>query len=307
MESLANPAHPLPVADPWRWGAWIREQLTGAEDTGYFGPGSAIWRLHSEAVLGLGLGRAVLMQLAHLWVAQAVADHSTYSNRPINRLVTTVSAGELMIFGSRQQADIISTRIRTVHTHINGILHDDVGRWRRGTPYSAEDPEALLWVLMTLVDTAIVVYEACFRRLSDRFVKAYLADAARLGALLGVHIEDVPTDREALAQYMRQQVADGAVAVSETGKRMAAMILEPSLSGVLGITYLPYRAGARALAVTLLPADLRQQFGPVVHVRGAALYGLAGRLGRIALRRLPPRVRYDPIAATALHRRDNVA
>src|SRR5947209_4485053 len=92
---------------PTLWGArqWLCRQADTAEDSGYFGPSSAIWKLHREAVLSLGLGRALLLQLAHPWVAQAAADHSTFQSEPIGRLVATVSAAELLVFGSRAQAD----------------------------------------------------------------------------------------------------------------------------------------------------------------------------------------------------------
>src|ERR687883_673283 len=64
--------------DPWHVGRWLRQELASAEDLGYFGPSSAAWTVHREAVLSTGLLRALLLQLAHPWVAQAVADHSTF-------------------------------------------------------------------------------------------------------------------------------------------------------------------------------------------------------------------------------------
>ncbi len=54
------------TADPRRWAAWLCAQLATAEDAGYFGPNSALWQLNREAILALGLGRALLMQLAQL-------------------------------------------------------------------------------------------------------------------------------------------------------------------------------------------------------------------------------------------------
>src|SRR5919201_6803411 len=63
-------------------GRWLCQQLRTTEDWGYFGPTSTIWALHREACLGVGLGRALLLQLAHPWVAQAVVDHSAVRDRP---------------------------------------------------------------------------------------------------------------------------------------------------------------------------------------------------------------------------------
>ena len=40
---------------------------------GVFGPASAIWQVDREALVFLGAGRALLLQLAHPWVATAIA------------------------------------------------------------------------------------------------------------------------------------------------------------------------------------------------------------------------------------------
>ena len=39
------------------------------------------------------------------------------------------------------------------------MLERDVGPFPAGTPYAADDPELLMWVLFSLVDSGIVVYE----------------------------------------------------------------------------------------------------------------------------------------------------
>ena len=42
---------------------------------GVFGPASLTWRVHREAAMFLGAGRALLLQLAHPWVAASIAEH----------------------------------------------------------------------------------------------------------------------------------------------------------------------------------------------------------------------------------------
>jgi uncharacterized protein (DUF2236 family) len=39
---------------------------------GVFGPATVTWRIDREAVVFLGAGRALLLQLAHPWVAAAI-------------------------------------------------------------------------------------------------------------------------------------------------------------------------------------------------------------------------------------------
>jgi hypothetical protein len=50
--------------------------LAPGEMEGVFGPDSLTWRIDREALTFLGAGRALLLQLAHPWVAAAIAEHS---------------------------------------------------------------------------------------------------------------------------------------------------------------------------------------------------------------------------------------
>src|SRR4028118_2420638 len=60
----------------------VRAGATG-DTPGVFGPRSMIWRVDREAALFLGAGRALLLQLAHPWVATGIAQHSTTLAAPI--------------------------------------------------------------------------------------------------------------------------------------------------------------------------------------------------------------------------------
>jgi uncharacterized protein (DUF2236 family) len=50
---------------------------------GFFGPTSLTWRVDREAALFLGAGRALFLQLAHPWIANAIAEHS---RTPVDRV-----------------------------------------------------------------------------------------------------------------------------------------------------------------------------------------------------------------------------
>jgi uncharacterized protein (DUF2236 family) len=292
-----------PSADPRRWAAWLCGQLDRGQDAGYFGPQSALWQLNREAVLGLGLGRAVLMQLAHPWVAQAVLDHSPAAERPLDRLLTTATAAELLVFGGREQADQAAARIRQIHRRVHGVLSEDVGRWRRGTPYRADDPDALLWVLVTVVDTALLMYEATFGRLPDALVGRYLDEAAHLGSMVELPTERLPRDRAGLGRYLTTVLSDGTVAVGGVARELAAALARPRFPSGTHPFFRLYAWLTVATAEVLLPDVLRQQYGGVLPGRRRrGLYRLAGRTGGALVRRLSVAARTDPLAAHALRR-----
>src|SRR5262245_25714262 len=65
---------------------------------GIFGPASVIWRINRETVIFLAAGRAVLLQLAHPWVAAAIAQHSRTLADPVGRFHRTFNLVFTMVF-----------------------------------------------------------------------------------------------------------------------------------------------------------------------------------------------------------------
>ena len=65
---------------------------------GVFGPASMTWRMNREAILFLAAGRALLLQLAHPWIAAAIAEHSSALTNPFVRFHRTFRVVFTMIF-----------------------------------------------------------------------------------------------------------------------------------------------------------------------------------------------------------------
>src|ERR1043166_9228413 len=82
---------------------FVRAEAAG-QLQGVFGPASMTWRIDREAVIFLGAGRALLLQLAHPWVAAAVAEHSRTFADPIGRFHRTFDVVFTMVFGSLDSA-----------------------------------------------------------------------------------------------------------------------------------------------------------------------------------------------------------
>src|SRR5260221_12634862 len=71
---------------------------------GVFGPASLTWRIDREAAIFLGAGRALLLQLAHPWVAAGIAEHSRALADPIGRFHRTFNTVFTMVFGTPNKA-----------------------------------------------------------------------------------------------------------------------------------------------------------------------------------------------------------
>jgi uncharacterized protein (DUF2236 family) len=155
-------------------------------DFGMFGPGSVAWRLHREPALLVGGLRALMVQALHPLAIAAVADHSDYRSDVWGRYARTTNYVVTTIFGTTRQAEALGARVREVHRPIRGV--DTV----TGRPYSADDPELLLWIHCTLVESFLASYRRFVRPLSVADGDRYVAEMVRQATLVGLPAADVP-------------------------------------------------------------------------------------------------------------------
>src|SRR5262245_5631671 len=118
-------------------------------------------RINREGVVLLGWGRAILLQLAHPLVAAGVgqfSDFDTGAGGYMRRVHRTVGGMLAITFGTPEQARQAIDRINSIHDRVNGTLQEPAGRFPAGTPFSAHDPQLLLWVHATLVESMALTY-----------------------------------------------------------------------------------------------------------------------------------------------------
>jgi uncharacterized protein (DUF2236 family) len=96
-----------------------------------FPPDSITRRVNREAVLLLGGGRALLLQVAHPLVAAGVAEHSRFEQEPLQRLVRTLQLTLAIVFGSAAEALAAVRGIERVHARVRGRLESACGLPRR--------------------------------------------------------------------------------------------------------------------------------------------------------------------------------
>src|SRR6266487_4905345 len=121
----------------------IVQALACGASEGVFGPASLMWRVDREAAIFLGAGRALLLQLAHPWVAAAISQHSRTFTDPLGRFHRTFRAVFGMIFGSVDQAVAAARRLHRRHAAIQGFLPAAAGPFAAGSTYRANDLAAL--------------------------------------------------------------------------------------------------------------------------------------------------------------------
>ena len=233
--------------------ALVRSAAVG-EAGGIFGPDSVVWRIDREAAIFLGAGRALLLQLAHPWVAAAIAHHSRSLADPIGRFHRTFSIVFTMVFGTRAEALEAARRLHRRHTAISGTLGEDVGAFAAGSPYCANDIAALRWVHATLTDTALLAYQLVNPPLSAQDRERYYEEMRMFGALFGIPQSALPQSWADFARYVDDMFSSDTLAVSSAARSIAAELF----CGARTRLRAPF--WYRALTASLLPPRLRDAF-----------------------------------------------
>ncbi len=240
-----------------------------------FPAGALVRQVDGEAVLVLGGGRALLMQVAHPKVALAVRQHSDFEGNPLLRLQRTLGAAYTVVFGTPAQAERATSAVARVHARV------------RGDGYRADDPELLLWVHATLVDTALRVHGRFLRPLTSGEAECYYQQSTSVCEAFGVPRERQPADLDAFRLYVRTMVGHLAEGLSAESKEVAAAVLHPRLPLVAE----PFMALARELTAGLLPAPLRRAYGLAWDPGRQAILDGAALAARAVLPHVPPPLR----------------
>ena len=255
-------------------------------------------RVNAERLVLLGWSRAILLQLAHPLVAAGVADHSSFRAGGLaaaRRLHLTVRAMLALTFGDPQERTAALDGILAIHRRVHGHLAAPAGRFPAGTPYSAEDPDLVVWVHATLLESIPTIYARVVRPLTTAERDAYCAEAAPIAVDLGARVHEVPRSWRALETYMGKMRDDGSIAVSAQARELAAAVLAPPLAPLVA----PAAWLNRLVTIGLLPSEVREQYG--FQWTAANERTLARACGTIrGLRRAAPRaLAWWPAARTA--------
>jgi uncharacterized protein (DUF2236 family) len=247
-------------------------------DVALLGPDTLTWRVNHEPVAFMGGGRALLLQVAHPLVAAGVEQHSNYEVDPWGRLYGTLDTVVKIVFGDTERSEEAATRLRRRHDQVKGVSED-------GVAYDAHDPELLLWVWATLVDTARLLYERCVRPLSDEELFAYAC---------GVPKGACPDSHADFLAYFARMVGDE-LRVTAGAQTVAHSLVHPPFPRALR----PLFAPAVLVTAGLLPPPVRAEYGFAWGPQRQRLLEAWLTALRWTMRLVPRAVRALPVELTA--------
>jgi uncharacterized protein (DUF2236 family) len=256
---------------------------------GIYGPGSLSWQINREVIQMWGGGRAILLQLAHPFVAHGVDQHSRTRTDARGRFQRTFASVFAMAFGDLDHAFRAARRVHAIHTRVHGEIDEDVGSWRRGTRYHANDVGSLFWVHATLVDTSLVVREALFGPLEPGQAERFYQEQKRFAYLFGIPDAAMPADHAGFREYMARMLSSGEIAVGRPARDIARFVLAPPTAALA-----PVMDWYQVMTAGLLPPRLRDQFGLRFRSLERALYRASVAAMKPTIRALPRQLRYFP-------------
>jgi uncharacterized protein (DUF2236 family) len=253
---------------------------------GAFGPRSVTWQIDRESAIFFGAGRALLLQLAHPWVAAAIEQHSNAFADPVGRFHRTFSTVFAMVFGTLDQSMNAARRLHRRHVTVTGQLPWTVGPFTAGSPYCANAIPALRWVYATLIETALVAYELVLPPLTAQQREQYYRESRLFAGLFGIPKECLPPDWAGFADYFSEMMQSEILNVSDRSRTMARRLLAGAH------LWIPVPASYQDLTVALLPSPVRQRFGFLFNDEQKRQIDHAIALTRRLYPLLPVRLRY---------------
>lgn len=209
---------------------------------------SAIWRIAREHALLLGGPAAAILQIAHPAVALGVANHSDFRADTLSRLRRTIEAVYTITFSSPAEIEAMSARVHAAHLRVRG---------ESPQRYSAFSPDAQMWVLATLIQLSVQMYERFLSPLGDADREEFLLGMRDFGTWFGLPADYGPQGWSSFSAYYDGMLRSGILGSLPVSKELAHHIVYPRRP----ISLRPLWPLASFAAREFLPSPIREKLG----------------------------------------------
>lgn len=238
-----------------------------------------MWRVNREHTLLLGGPTAAILQIAHPEVALGVSNHSDFRSDTLGRLQRTLEAVYTIAFSPRAEVEAMAERVRAAHAKVRGASP---------RAYSAFSPDAQMWVLATLIQLSVQMFERYVGRLSPAEKEEFFQEMRGFGEWFGLPLSHGPQDWAAFAEYYRNMLEGDTLGSLPVSVELARHIVHPRRP----LHLRPLWPLASATAREFLPSPLRERLQlPSTPGSRLVLATLDSLLPAI-LPALPPRLRF---------------
>ncbi len=226
---------------------------------GYFPRDSILRRVHEQRAVGLMYGQRALGIGAISPVNfLGTLIHTRNPERPFHRLARTGKSFETIFFGSREEADAVLASVHRQHEQVQGALPEDAGSFPAGTPYSAFDPELMLWTVAVIADSAQVFYEMLVRPLDPDERESLWQEYIRFGVLFGMPREVAPRTYPDFRRYWDERLASDEAHLTEKARYLGGAIM---FEIPVPVSRLPAMKVHNLIMLGSLPPRVREMYG----------------------------------------------
>jgi uncharacterized protein (DUF2236 family) len=246
-------------------------------------PESVTWRVHIDRSMWVGGVRSLMFQALHPMAMWGVWQNSNFQEDPFGRLQRTSDFVGLCTFGSPEEVETASARVRGIHRSLR-ILNHDTGKKER-----LDQPELLRWVHCAEVYSYLEVARRAGLLLTDAMADRYLDEQRESATHVGLHAEDIPGSVAEMEEYMASMRPQ--LRVTEEAAATVRFLLWPTMPENLKFLapgkpgYFPFGA----LCYYSLPDWARKMYGTLPEVPQPAVTA-ALRSFRLAMNSVPERV-----------------
>jgi uncharacterized protein (DUF2236 family) len=222
---------------------------------GYFPEGSILRRVHSERSVGLFYGqRALMIGALNPLAFVGTTEHTNAKLKPFQRLSHTAEVFETIFFGTRAEADRALAFVRVQ----SGSGRDAGTRVPAGTPYSAFDPQLMLWTLAMIADSGPFFYELFVDSLGEDEREELWQEYVRFGELFGMPREVAPPSQREFRAWFEGMLHSEEMYLTPNAHQIG-------YATAFEIPMPAYRAPAKAvhdlIMLGSLPARVRELYG----------------------------------------------
>jgi uncharacterized protein (DUF2236 family) len=200
------------------------------------------WHLHQDPLMGIAGLRGLFLHALHPVAMEALTDQDMEWD-PWQRLARTARFTGVCTFGSVADAMVAGSRLRSIHARVHGMT-------RQGHPYTAENPDLLLWVHNCLAASFLEIVTRGGHSLTPQQQDRYLTEQVRTATLVGLEPNQVPHDRDQLQEYFQRM--RGSLRVTQAARVALTRTLAPEPPSACS-GYRPGWASVAGLAFSALP------------------------------------------------------
>ena len=181
--------------------------------------------VHGERSVGLLYGqRALLIGALEPLTYTGTMLSTRAADKPFKRLARTAKIQETIFLGTRAEADEALAGVHALHETIEGELPEAAGAHAAGTPYSAFDPELMLWTLAVIADSGRAMYETMVRPLSDEERESLWQDYLLFGELFRLPRGEMPGSYREFESWFEGKLASPDLHATAHALEMAPLV-----------------------------------------------------------------------------------